>query len=107
MLSAFVSNRLTKSRPLPKLLGNKSRDRMGRTHSNAPRNKPTPGAAAAFRGVYGGHGLPIQGTPNRNGCVRAVRAPNAIAPKAQLAVPLFFYHHQGACGFNNMRASCF
>jgi hypothetical protein len=34
-------NRSTEPRPLPKLLGNKSRDRMGRTHSNTPRSEPT------------------------------------------------------------------
>jgi hypothetical protein len=40
----------TKPRPLPKLLGIKSRTRMGRDHSSTPRSKPTPAATAAFRG---------------------------------------------------------
>ena len=102
MLSAFVSNRLKKPRPLPKLLGNKSRDRMGRTHSNTPREKPTPGAAAAFRGVYGGHGLPEQEwvCSSRNGTERH------RSLKLNWQFRYFFIHHQGACGFNNMRASC-
>ena len=33
---------------LPKLLGNKSRGRMGRDHSSTPRTNPTPATSAAF-----------------------------------------------------------
>jgi hypothetical protein len=47
----------------PKLLGNKSRDRVGRTHSNTPRAKPTSSAAAASvppcDGGRSGHDCPL------------------------------------------------
>jgi hypothetical protein len=45
-----ASIRPTEPRPLPKLLGIKSRDRMGRDHSSIPRSKPTP--AARFPVTY-------------------------------------------------------
>jgi hypothetical protein len=45
-----ASIRPTEPRPLPKLLGIKSRDRMGRDHSYIPRSKPTP--AARFPVTY-------------------------------------------------------